>query len=240
MMTDLHTHILPGMDDGAKTVGESLQMLRMEKAQGVDVVALTPHFYRDRERPEHFLKRRRESAQLLRDEMAKLSEEELMNLPRPILGAEVSLFPNLAEVPELHSLCIGKTKNLLVEMPFTPWNDVVLRQVYDLLDKTDVIPVIAHLERYLKIQKPERIQEILDLGVAIQISADVLLHPISRGPVLRMMKSGGRFFLASDCHNTERRPPNLEKGMEVVGKKLGDSVAETMLQRTARLAGQVM
>jgi protein-tyrosine phosphatase len=239
-MTDLHTHILPGMDDGAKTVEESLQMLRMEKAQGVDVVALTPHFYRDRERPEHFLKRRKEAAILLRNAMEKLTEEELENIPRPILGAEVALFPNLAEIPELHSLCIGKTKNLLVEMPFTPWNDIILRQLYDLLDKTDVIPVIAHLERYFKIQKPERIQEIMDLGVAIQISSDVLQHPMSRGNVLRMMKNGGRFFLASDCHNTESRPPNLEKGMEIVRKKLGESQAETMVQRTARLAGQLM
>ena len=53
-MTDLHTHILPGMDDGAKTVEDSLAMLRMEYDQGVDTVVLTPHFYRDRENPKHF------------------------------------------------------------------------------------------------------------------------------------------------------------------------------------------
>ena len=62
-MTDLHTHILPGMDDGAVSVETSLEMLRMERDQGVDAVVLTPHFYRDRERPEQFLARRRASAE---------------------------------------------------------------------------------------------------------------------------------------------------------------------------------
>jgi protein subunit release factor B len=54
-MTDLHTHILPGMDDGSPDVETSIAMLRMEAEQGVHTVVLTPHFYRDRERPEHFL-----------------------------------------------------------------------------------------------------------------------------------------------------------------------------------------
>ena len=57
-MIDLHTHILPGMDDGAKDVKTSLALLRMESAQGVGTVVLTPHFYRDREEPQHFLTRR--------------------------------------------------------------------------------------------------------------------------------------------------------------------------------------
>ena len=76
-MTDLHTHILPGVDDGAKAPEESLEMLRMERDQGVDTVVLTPHFYRDRERPEHFLKRRRAAGEALRDALMALPEEEL-------------------------------------------------------------------------------------------------------------------------------------------------------------------
>ena len=74
---DFHSHILPGMDDGAKTPEESLQMLRMERDQGVDTVVLTPHFYRDRERPEQFLARRRASAEALRDALMALPEEEI-------------------------------------------------------------------------------------------------------------------------------------------------------------------
>ena len=100
-MTDLHTHILPGMDDGAKTPEESLQMLRMERDQGVDTVVLTPHFYRDREWPERFLARRRASAEALRDALMALPEEEIRNMPRLILGAAVAWVPNLPEMTEL-------------------------------------------------------------------------------------------------------------------------------------------
>ena len=57
-MTDLHTHILPGMDDGAKDAAAAAAMLRMEAEQGVTGVALTPHFYRADETPERFLARR--------------------------------------------------------------------------------------------------------------------------------------------------------------------------------------
>ena len=67
-MIDLHTHILPRMDDGAKTVEEALQMLRAEAEQGVEAVALTPHYYRTKEQPTAFLTRRREAMdQLLRE-----------------------------------------------------------------------------------------------------------------------------------------------------------------------------
>ena len=92
-MTDLHTHILPGMDDGAESVEMSLDMLRMERDQGVDAVVLTPHFYRDRERPEHFLNRRRAAGEALRDALMALPEEEtrtLLDAP-PIHGSRSGL-----------------------------------------------------------------------------------------------------------------------------------------------------
>ena len=91
-MTDLHTHILPGMDDGAKTPEESLQMLRMERDQGVDTVVLTPHFYRDRERPEWFLARRRASAEALRQEAEALRgpAAEYQSLKEHVADIEIS------------------------------------------------------------------------------------------------------------------------------------------------------
>ena len=60
-MIDFHSHILPGMDDGSQTVEESLTLLEMLRAQGVDTVAATPHFYARENSPEVFLRRRREA-----------------------------------------------------------------------------------------------------------------------------------------------------------------------------------
>jgi len=228
-MTDLHTHILPGVDDGAKTVTESLKLLRMEWNQGVDTVVLTPHFYRDREPPERFLRRRREAAHILKEAVINLPETSQRKLPKLYLGAEVAWWPDLDEWEELPQLCIGKTRNLLLELPFSPWNDRMFSLLHDLMGKTGITPVIAHLDRYLKIQRPEHIREVLNLGVPVQMSGDVLLKPFRRGTSIKLLRNYDAHFIASDCHGLEHRKPNLAEAMEVVRKKLGDRRAEELI-----------
>ena len=234
-MTDLHTHILPGIDDGAKTVEESLQLLRMERSQGVDAVVLTPHFYRDQENPKRFLQRRREAVIALGSRVLELPEEERNALPRMFLGAEVAWWPTLAEWDELPELCIGETKNLLLELPFTGWNDKLINQLHEFYGRTGITPVIAHLERYLKLQKAEYIEEILSLGFPVQISADMLLRPLARGRALKLLRQARVGVLASDCHNGESRVPHLAQAMQVVSRKLGAAEAERIQVETDRL-----
>ena len=79
-MIDFHSHILPGMDDGSKSTQESLEMLDMLRAQGVDTVAATPHFYARENPPEVFLRRRAEAWNRLRPQLTADS-------PRVLLGA---------------------------------------------------------------------------------------------------------------------------------------------------------
>lgn len=234
-MTDLHTHILPGMDDGSKSVEMSLEMLRMERDQGVDAVVLTPHFYRDKERPEHFLKRRRAAAETLRDTLMELPEEELRSMPRLYMGAEVAWVPNLIDWPELPRMCMGHSKNLLLELPFAPWSSQMFQQIYELMSRTGITPVIAHIERYLKIQKTEHISELLSLGVPVQVSAEPLLHPMRRGKVLKLLREQKAQFIASDCHDVESRPPNLGLGATVVRQKLGEDMLRRMSRRSDEL-----
>lgn len=230
-MTDLHTHILPGMDDGAKTVEMSLEMLRMERDQGVDTVVLTPHLYRDRERPSRFLDRRSAAEETLLKALMALPAEERRTLPRLELGAEVAWVPNLAEWPELPRLCMGHGKYLLLELPMNPWNEQMFRQLYELMGRTGLTPVIAHIERYIKMQKPEYIAEVLSLGVPVQVSSEPLLHPLSRGKVLKLLRQRQAEYIASDCHNTTSRPPNLGPAMEIVKKKLGEKSATELRRR---------
>jgi len=234
-MTDLHTHILPGLDDGAKTVEESLRMLRIEREQGVDTVVLTPHFYRDRENPKRFLQRRREAVIALGSRILELPGEERSRLPELFLGAEAAWWPTMAEWDELPELCIGETQNLLLELPAAPWNDRLLGQLHEFYGRTGITPVIAHLERYLKLQRPEHIEEILSLGFPVQIGADALLRPLSRGRALKLLRQGQARIVASDCHNCERRRPNLAQAMEVVRSRLGAAEAERIRLETDRL-----
>lgn len=118
-MIDIHTHILHGMDDGARDVKTSLTLLRMETVQGVDTVILTPHFYRDREEPAHFLARREKVARALADAVLALPEGERKALPRLVLCAEVAWMPNLAEWVERPRLCLGSSRHFLLEFPPT-------------------------------------------------------------------------------------------------------------------------
>lgn len=237
-MTDLHTHILPGIDDGAKTVEESLRMLRAQRGQGVDTVVLTPHFYRDLENPQHFLRRRRDAVIKLGRCLQEMSAEERNELPRVLLGAEVAWWPTIAEWDELPELCIGETKNLLLELPFTPWNDKMIHQLYEFYGRTGITPVIAHLERYLKIQQPEHIEEILNLGVPVQVSADVLLRPLARRGVLKMLQEGQAHLVASDCHGVEKRTPNLAAAMNILREKLGEDSVKMLIRCADELVGE--
>lgn len=229
-MTDLHTHILPGIDDGARTVEDSLEMLRMERCQGVDTVVLTPHFYRDREKPGRFLHRRQEAATVLAQRVLELPEEERDALPRMILGAEVAWWPELADWEELPEMCIGGTKNLLLELPVTPWNDRMIYQMYELFGRTGITPIIAHLDRYLKIQRSDHIQAILELDVPIQISGDILLRPLARGSALKLLRQNSYCVVASDCHGCVHRPPNMGQVMELLRKKIGDSGVNSLIR----------
>ena len=233
-MTDLHTHILPGMDDGAPDVETSLSMLREEARQGVDTVVLTPHFYRDRERPEHFLARRARAADRLNGAIQALPGEERRAMPRLILGAEVAWVPNLAYWEELPLLCMGESSYLLLELPFTPWNENMVNQLYDLLGRTGITPILAHLERYRGGQRRGLMEEVVSLGFPVQFSADGLLHPLRRGRALKELREEGN-FLASDCHDLTSRPPNLGKAMEVVRRRLGPAGEARVLGRSDRL-----
>ena len=220
-MTDVHAHILPGIDDGARDVATSLEMLHMERAQGVDRVIFTPHFYREREDIPAFLDRRRKALSRLEKAVAQLSDGEREALPRWELGAEVAWMPNLASQEGLKDLCLGTSNYFLLELPFTPWTDQMLHQLYDLIGKGRFIPVIAHLDRYWDGQRRDHIADLLRLGVPIQLSAGVLLKFFSRGRALRLIQQRQGHLLASDCHRLRYRPPNLGSAMEVVTHRLG-------------------
>ena len=107
--TDLHTHILPGVDDGAKDLEKALEMLRMQKACGVERVALTPHFYPLREEFQSFLDKRQQAYEGL------LPNWDAESMPDLRLGAEVHYSPALAEL-DLRRLTIGQSDYLLLEL----------------------------------------------------------------------------------------------------------------------------
>ena len=189
------------------------------------------------ENPKRFLQRRREAVTSLGSRISELSEEERSCLPTLLLGAEVAWWPTLAACEELPELCIGGTKHLLLELPFTRWNDRLIDQLHEFYGRTGITPVIAHLERYLKIQRPEHIREVLELGVPVQVSAEILLHPFARGGAMKLLRQNQAHLVASDCHDCTKRPPNVAAAMAVLRKKLGEDSMNQLIRRGDELAG---
>lgn len=228
-MTDLHTHILPGMDDGANSVEESLAMLQMEADQGVNRVALTPHFYSVKEDVPSFLSRRDAAYKEL------LAGLEGRACPELILGAEVAFMPGISDVPDLDKLCYEGTRILLVELPMTSWTDDIFRQLHRLESNRGLMPMIAHIDRYIHCQKKEQLERLLEMGYPIQVSAGAFLRNLGRVRALRLIRDYDA-LLITDCHSTGSRCPKIEEALKIVKKKLGSAVAD----RASRFTDEVL
>ena len=233
-MTDLHTHILPGIDDGAQNTDQSVEMLLAQARQGVETVALTPHFYLREESPESFLRRREAAWQALQRKLDTLPEDQRQSIPRMVMGAEVAYGPGMWEWPCLEQLCYAQTNMLLLELPLMPWGEETFRQLYNFMSRTGITPVIAHAERYLQIQKRGQMLQLLEMQLPMQISAGALLRLTGSKRAYYLLEDCNG-ALISDCHDTGSRAPNLEAGLRWIRKKKGAAVADMFAERTDTL-----
>lgn len=219
-VVDFHSHILPGVDDGSRSVEQSIAMLQMEAAQGIERVIATPHFYAQHDKPEKFLQKRAEAEKLLREEMAKYS-----GLPELSIGAEVYYFNGISHSDILSELTIDKKRYILMEMPMPPWSERVYRDLESIYIKQDLIPVIAHIDRYIAPLRtfgiPERLEK---LPVKVQANASFFLEKSTRRMALRMLRQGRIHLLGSDCHDLSERKPNLGEAVELIRKKFGSDI----------------
>lgn len=227
-MTDFHSHILPGIDDGCKTVEESVKALRMMADYGIDRVAATPHFYASQsgETPDEFLVRRNAAEEKLREAM-----KNEKNLPEVFCGAEVKYFRGMSGIEDLKKLTYQGTDLLLVEMPFSKWTEKEIKEVLSLNEKLDVIPVLAHIERYFSYQKNlDWIYEFKDEGLLMQMNAEYILGTFSSRKAMKLINNHAIDFLGSDTHNLTDRKPNLGPAVEKIEKKADDEIMDRFLR----------
>lgn len=202
-MIDFHTHILPGMDDGSRSVSQSLSMLCEEARQNVDAVFLTPHFYAEENSPVEFLKRRYSA-------WRRLAPHLWSELPEVRLGAEIQYFEGICNVADVQHLRIVGTDLLLLEMPFCRWTDRMLGDIADLNDRRGSRVVLAHIERYMAMQHQDVWHQLRASGVLMQVNASFFGNRKTRRKALSMLVEGQIQFLGSDCHNMESRPPRWD------------------------------
>lgn len=215
-MIDVHTHILPQMDDGSKSAEQSVQMLNAMQAQGVRLLAATPHFDMRKENIDKFLARRSKAFERLN---AARTEDD----PKIIPGAEVLYCGvSLSRMEKVEKLCIGDGNYMLVETLTMQWDDFFEDCLYQLLAEQNITPIVAHIDRYLPYRKNRAIlHRLKNRGVLMQVNAGFFLRRLSRGRALRLLKNGMIHVIGSDCHDMVRRPPNLGAAGAVIEKHLG-------------------
>lgn len=210
---DIHTHCLPEMDDGAKDLETSLRMLRLLRRQGVVKVALTSHYYPHKESLDSFLQRREAAWRLLQPHTGTGEFPELM------LGAEIYVTRGLSE-QNLRPLCIGKTDLLLLELPRQAYKAWILEELRNLTYALDIIPVLAHLERYRSWYASKDFAELLSFDeFVLQCNVGALLDRKDRAFLYKLAAKGYPFVIGSDTHNLTTRSPDFEAPLSVMEKK---------------------
>ena len=237
-MIDIHSHILPGVDDGAKTLEDALEMLSLASASGVTTQVLTPHV-----QPGRFDNAK---ADLERRFDAFRSEADRAGIEIDLrLAAEVHVGPEIMQLVADDTLpWLGEYRGMrtfLLEFPLSHTPAGSINLVHWLIQR-DVLPVIVHPERCREWQDhPDRLRPFLEAGCPIQITASSLLGGVggaAKRLALELAQSQPELIIATDCHNLAYRPPDLDQGHEVLRDlRDADFAAHSTLAFPAALTG---
>lgn len=217
-MIDIHTHILPGVDDGAKDMSMAIEMLRDAIKTGVTDIILTPHYYKQDPKKDVLIK-----------ETFKALQNEVLNNAMPIklyLGREVYFKESLLEIAK--ELTIEQTPYILVE--FSTRIEQSIEETIFNLGVLKLKPIVAHIERYPYLKKADYIS-IKKTGGLIQVNAESLIgfEGFRKRKLMKFLfKEKLVDIVASDCHNTTTRKPNLDKAYQKVFKKYGKAYADKL------------
>ena len=229
-MIDFHSHVLPNVDDGSRSVEESIQLLKMLAKQGATTVCATPHFVAVDESPDAFFEKRQKALDRL---LPHLTDD----MPKIRVGAEVLYYSGISKLEGLSRFCIEGTRFLLLEMPFSVWNEHIVREVLELSRSGEFHLILAHVERYLPDMPRDLFKQLLEYDVIMQSNASFFLGFLSKYKALKMMRDGEIHLIGSDCHNMRSRQPRLDEARAVIIRRLGEEFLEFYDERAERFLG---
>ena len=220
-MIDIHSHILPEVDDGAHSLDESLEMCRMSATDGVEIIVATPHAH-DNVHKTH-------APDFLRGKVDELNAH-LQGSPRIVLGCELRFTHDV-----VNHLCRARSAPTINGGPYAlvefPHQVVPLgseRALFELMSQ-QVRPIIAHPERnQLLMAEPERFYELVEMGALGQMDTGSITGQFGRKvqqAVRVMLEHGLIHFIASDCHNTRNRLPGMSEAVRATAEVVGEQYA---------------
>ena len=230
-IVDIHTHILPGIDDGAKNWDVCMQMIQKSWKAGVKRIFATPHFWPW-------------GKNVAPATIYNLCSEAHWRAKKE-LGIEIPIYPGneifyhvdmIESIKSGRALTLAGSSTVLVEFPVDIPYQLFYRGIRDICD-AHYLPVIAHMERYLCLRKPGRIEELEEIGAMLQMNVEAFqggfFDETSRWSK-KCLQSQKIHFLASDMHNTGSRPPMSKEQLEWAAKKLKKNYLKEILSGNSR------
>jgi protein-tyrosine phosphatase len=231
-MIDIHSHILPGIDDGAANLEEALALAKAAAKEGITDIIATPHYANGA-----FMNR----AQDIRRHVQEFNEElKRSGIPLTVhAGQEIRVHHGMLDAwhgGEL--LTLADTNYILLEMP----GSCVPKQMTEWIHELQVlglVPVIAHPERNIEVMEdPRLLQQLVAEGAVAQLTTHSLLGAF--GPKIRktaweLCRMGKAHFVASDAHHPQKRSFRMREAYQSIRSELGDGVASCFSRNCAKM-----
>ncbi|WJY26427.1 tyrosine-protein phosphatase [Sporosarcina trichiuri] len=231
-MIDMHCHLLFGVDDGPKTIEETMRLLETLHAEGVTGIISTSHALQ----PQYHVPAEEVKSQL------RLLEDILAGSDTPVTlhsGHEVRLAEDIVDkVKTGEVLTLAGSNYLLLELPSGSVPAYTTSIISQLLTE-GITPIIAHPERNRGIsEKPERLERLVHAGALSQITAGSIAGGFGKAIQklsLQLIEANLVHCYGSDAHNTANRPPLFEKGLDILEKKRLGDYADLMLDNNEKI-----
>lgn len=222
---DIHSHIIPGIDDGSKDIQETREMLETAYNKGTRIIIATPHCKRGKIITD--IKIIEEKLELVRDLAKEIGDDFEI-----FLGSEI--FGNVGVSDSLNDKIITMANSKYVLIEFFPKEEYsVIRDVLYEFQSKGYIPILAHVERYENLIKDfEKIKDLSEMGVYFQVNASSLVKFKSfklKSFIKKLIAHNLIHFVASDAHNASNRHANLQECAIYIKKKYGDLYMEELL-----------
>lgn len=223
---DIHSHILPGLDDGSRSIEQSLEMLRIAYEEGIDIIIATPHNMPGKGQPP--LQSVIEQAETLQ----QLANQE--EIPIDIVVGTEYYFREkvLYLLEEEAAITMNASEFVLVE--FEPMVEKIYfrNAIRDILS-TGYRPIVAHVERYANVMRDKSmLHDLKKMGALIQVNAASVIGDngrVSKKDVKRLLKERLVDFVATDAHSDGRRAPFMHKCATYLYKKYDAEYVDELL-----------
>lgn len=231
MWIDLHTHILPGIDDGAQDIQQALDMVRAAQEDGIGYLVATPH---NQAWPA------RDHRPLVEQATHELNDaiQEAGLRPRVLPGVEVYVTPDIRRQIEMgQAFALAGSRYVLLELPISAYPLYVDQTIFE-LQVMGFAVILAHPERNVRVEaKPETLAPLVERGVLIQLTAGSLVGQFGahvQRTALYLLRHRMAHVIASDAHNARHRPPVLSAAVAVAGEIVGSAQAHAMVSTIPR------